>query len=128
MNNIRTYEDLLLEKNRLEALLAVQKRVIHQDLTELRENIRPALDLISFFGRLTKRSSSNPLVSMGINLVGDILLGNMVLAGGSKITKLIMPFIAKTASAYLLGKNGESIFQKLAGIFKKHKSNGTPVV
>ncbi len=124
MSNIRTYDDLLEEKKRLETALVIQKGIIRQDLLELREEFRPAIHLLSIVGKITKRNSNNPLVAMGVNLVGAVLLKNVVLSGSSKITSLIVPFLAKKISGYFLNNKRSSFFQRLAGIWTKDKSNG----
>ena len=127
MSSIRTYNDLLEEKKRLEALLVTQKGAVLRDLIELREEFRPALNLISTVGKLTSRNGSNPLISMGVNLVGGLagglLLENVILSRGAKIARAVVPFLATKLSGFL-NKKGGTIFQKLAGAWKKNKSNG----
>jgi hypothetical protein len=127
MSEIRTYNDLLEEKKRLEAVLVIQKRIIHEDLIELREEIRPALNLLSIVGKITNRNSSNPLIGIGAGLVADVFLKGMVLSRTAKITQLIVPFLANKVSAYFDNRKGGTIFQKLASVWKKHKSNGHAV-
>ena len=125
MSNIRTYNDLLEEKKRLEAVLVIQKGILRQDLLELREEFRPALHLLSIVGKMTNQNWNNPLIAMGVNLAGSLFLKNRVLSGSSQITRIIVPFLAQKVSTWLHSKNG--IFQKLAGIWRSNKSNGHPV-
>jgi hypothetical protein len=126
MSSIRTYNDLLEEKKRLEASLVVQNGIIRRDFIELREEIRPALDLLSIIGRMINRDRSNPVIAMGVNLVAGVLLRNAVLSGSSKITRLIVPFLANKVSTLFRNKNGGTVFQKLAEIWNKNISNGHP--
>jgi hypothetical protein len=127
MSDIRTYSDLQEEKVRLEAVLRIQKGIIHQDLIELREEFRPVLNVLSIVGKITNRNGSNPLIAMGVNLVGEVFLKNMVLSRSTNLIRLVAPFLAKKVSAYFQKNDRSTIFQKLAGIWKKARSNGHAV-
>jgi hypothetical protein len=124
MSNIRTYNDLVEEKKRLESVLALQKDILHQDFIALKEEFRPALNVLSIVGKVTKLSSTNPLISMAVNMVGGLFLENMVLSGSSKITRLVVPFLAKKVSTFFRAGNGDTILQKIAARWRKVKSNG----
>ena len=127
MSDIRTYSDLQEEKKRLEAVLCIQKGIIHQDLIELREEFRPVLSVLSMVGKITNRNGSNPLIAMGVNLVGEVFLRNMALTRGTNLIRLVVPFLAKKVSTYFQKNDRTTIFQKLAGIWKKARSNGHAV-
>ena len=128
MSDIRTYSDLQEEKKRLEAVLCIQKGIIHQDLIELREEFRPVLKVLSMVGKITNRNGSNPLIAMGVNLVGEVFLRNMALTRGTNFVRLVVPFLAKKVSSYFQKSDRATIFQKLAGIWKKARSNGHAVI
>ncbi|HTJ50934.1 MAG TPA: hypothetical protein VL443_15835 [Cyclobacteriaceae bacterium] len=119
MNEIRTYNDLLKEKERLETALAIQKKLIHQDFIELKEEYRPALNLLSTVSRITNKSKTNPLVAIGINLAGEIFLKNMLLAKSNKIVQFTVPYIAKKAVNYILTKGLVNLFSKMQERSKK---------
>ena len=127
MSDIRTYSDLQEEKKRLEAVLCIQKEIIHHDLIELREEFKPVLKVLSMVGKITNRNGSNPLIAMGVNLVGEVFLGNLALTRGTKLVRLVVPFLAKKVSSYFQKNDRATIFQKLAGIWKKARSNGHAV-
>ena len=127
MSDIRTYNDLQEEKKRLEAVLCIQKGIIHQDLIELREEFRPVLKVLSIVGKIANRNGSNPLIAMGANLVGEVFLRNMALTRGTNFVRLVVPFLAKKVSSYFQKSDRATIFQKLAGIWKKARSNGHAV-
>jgi len=122
MNDIKTYDGLLEEKKRLEEALVFQKGLIRQDLVELREELKPVLHLVSMVGKMT-RNPANPLIAMGLGLAGEVFLKNIALARGGNIIRLLVPFLAKKASTFFHKDKG-TFFQKLAGIWKKTKSNG----
>lgn len=119
MNEIRTYNDLLQEKERLETSLAIQKKLVHQDFIDLKEEYRPALNLLSSVSRITNRSRTNPLLAVGVNVAGEIFLKNMLLSKSHKIIQFTVPFIAKKAVNYILTKGLVGLFSKVQEWSKK---------
>ena len=69
-----THEDMLLEKQRLEALLEAQKELIELDLKGIKSTLKPATNAISFLGNFKKKTASNPLLGLAVGLSTDILL------------------------------------------------------
>ncbi|CAN5248186.1 hypothetical protein BH09BAC3_BH09BAC3_19170 [soil metagenome] len=108
MNRIQTYDDLLAEKAELEKLLIQQKAIIRQDIAALKEELRPAAAVVKFIGKITAKDRSNSLLNVGMSLATDLVLRNLVLAKSGWITKLIIPFAAKTlgSSAFVHSKAG----------------------
>jgi hypothetical protein len=113
MNNIKTYDDLLGEELELKSSLAIQKHVIEKEFHELKEQLKPALNILSFISKLFIRDKSNSLLSAGISIAGDVLFKNVILAKSGWLTRLVLPFVIKNYSSYFLKKNGNSIAQKI---------------
>ena len=111
MSEIRTYNDLQEEKIRLEAALGIQKGIIRQDLIELREECRPVLNVLSTVGKMTNRNGSNPLIAMGVDLVGEVFLRNRVLSRGTNLIRLVVPFLAKKVSTYFRKNDAPAFFK-----------------
>src|SRR5688572_18519368 len=96
---IKTYDDLLEEKQRLESLIVLQRQQVKTDWAEMKEEFRPVSNIIAFFGKLTHRDKSNPLLNMGIDMAGDILLRKFLLAKAGWFTRLTVPFLLKNYSS-----------------------------
>jgi hypothetical protein len=126
MNNIRSYSDLVKERERLQATLLFQKGLVRQDLETLKEELRPAANIISTIGRITHATKDNPLVGIATTVASELLLGNMLLSRGGKAVKLVVPFVAKKIFSLFLEQGGSNIFHKLAGLWKarRNSSNG----
>jgi hypothetical protein len=123
MSEIRTFEDLEATKKQLQTQLAIQKEVIRQDFIELRDEFRPAVDLVNTLGKLTGGiKKPNPLVAMGIGVATDLFLTNNVLARSGSVTRMVIPFLVKKVSGFLIG-NENGLFKKLASKFSA-RSNG----
>ena len=124
MNKIRTYQDLLEEKQQLEAELVSKLELIRKDVAELKEEWRPVTNLLSGLGKITSKGKSNPLLSIGIDIIEGVLVKNILLTRGGWITRLVVPFLAKNFSTHILNKEGTSFFRQLIDRFRNHKSNG----
>ncbi len=122
MNRIQTYDDLLNEKAELEKLLLVQRSIVRQDIAELKEELRPAKQLVSFLGKITLRDKNNSLLNLGVDVVGDVLIKNFLLAKTGWVSRLILPYFIKTFTSNVINKNGQGIVKKLTNGFRSQKS------
>jgi len=116
---IRTYADLVYEKERLEALLALQKEVIRKDIVILREELQPTVDLLTFLSKITTKTKGNSLLTAGIDIAGDLILKNILLAKSGWMVRLILPYFIKNYSTHELAKNGSTILSKIVDKFKR---------
>ena len=119
---IHTYDDLLAEKQRLETLLTIQKQQIRSNFDEVKAELEPVRHVLGFIGKITKRDKSNPLLNVGIDMAGDMLLRKFLFAKADWISRLVIPFFIKNYSSNVLsvGK-GTSVFQKIRNLFRKDK-------
>lgn len=124
-NKIQTYDDLVEEKKRLEALLIVNKEQISTNWVEMKQEFEPVNNIIGFFGKLTTRDKSNPLVNMGIDVAGDLVLRKILLARAGWATRLVIPYLVKNFSSNVLADKGKSLFQRIRHWLKTDK-NGQP--
>jgi len=130
-STIRTYEDLLAERERLEALLKTQKQVIRQDIDEIKLELAPVKTAINFVGKLTTQDHSNPLLNGTINTIIDLVVRKGILARAGWLTKFIVPFVMKNFSSHIVDEKKDDILRKVFSLFKKkkkgdktHESNG----
>ncbi len=119
MNSIRTHQDLLAEKKRLMAALVVQKSIINNDMTALREKFSPAISLLSVVGKIANQNSGNLLLASAFNIAGEIFLKNKLLSRAGKVTQLVVPFLFKRISSFIFNKNRSIAFQKLKERWKQ---------
>ena len=128
MSKIRTYQDLLEEKKHLEDELGNKRELIRKDVADLKEEWRPITDLLSSLGKITTKGKTNPLLAIGIDIIGEVLVKNILLTRSGWITRLVVPFLAKNFSTHILNKDGTSIFRQLIDRFRNHKSNGQHII
>ena len=99
---IKTYEDLLKERHRLEVLLQSQKELIRLDIAEAKLHLQPAVKAVSFLGKIFTREKNNVLLAGGINHLIDLLFKKIVLSRSGWITRLVIPFFIKIIPHTLL--------------------------
>src|SRR5215204_182908 len=121
-NTIETYEDLLEEKKRLEALLVINKEQVSTNWVEMKKEFEPVNNILSFFSKMTTRDKSNPLVNMGIDVAGDLVLRKILLARAGWATRLVVPFLLKNYSSNVLADKGKSFLQRVKHWFKTGKN------
>jgi hypothetical protein len=121
---IKTYDDLLNEKQRLEQLLKSQKEIIRQDIQEIKEEFKPVKHAFSFISKLGTKDKSNPLLTATTDTVINLLVKKLLLAKTGWVTRLIVPFILKNFSSHVVSENKGSIMKKIFSIFGKRNQNG----
>ena len=111
--NIKTYSDLVNEKKRLQMDLAYHGRLIRKDIADIKEELKPIKAVLAFVSKFISRDRGNPLVTVGVDFIGDILFRNILFARSGFITKHVAPFILKNFSSNLFSRAGASILQRL---------------
>jgi hypothetical protein len=128
---IKTYKDLLDEKERLQSLLKVQKQVLRDDFRGIKAELEPIRNVASFAGKFLTREKDMWVLNTGANTVIDLLFKKLILSRAGWLTKTIVPFLVKNYSSHVLSENKVPILKKIFSLFKKNKgrdkaqSNGT---
>ncbi|HEY9046584.1 MAG TPA: hypothetical protein VIN08_11840 [Ohtaekwangia sp.] len=122
MSSIRTYKELLEEKERLRATLELQKLQLKTDVKELKEELRPLMVFLSVLGKITSRETRNDaIVSTGSALAID-LLSRKVLPKNN-LVRMFVPGILKNVASHLL-YSAKPLLQKLMSSRKKDTALG----
>src|SRR5688572_7328995 len=106
---IMTYSELLEEKARLQNLLKVQKEQIQADITELKNELKPATKVLNFFGKVGDTTKANPLIGFAVGMGTDILLRKFLFKKAGWAAKLVLPFLVRNASSRILGNTRASL-------------------
>lgn len=99
MSKINNYEELVLERKKLEGELIHHKALIAYEVNVLKAKMEPITDVVSFFSPSKKPSQGNPLLQAGTNLGIELLVRQKLLSKAGWFTKLVVPFILKKISA-----------------------------
>jgi hypothetical protein len=123
-NSIRSYKDLLEEKERLKNLLQVQRQQLRQDVDEIKEELAPVKKVISVAGKFATRDYSNWFLTMASDTAIDLVLRRFLFRNGGFITKFVVPFLAKNFSSHIVSDKKNKIIKKIFSWFGKKNSNG----
>ena len=104
MSKINNYDDLILERKRLESDLALYKSIITQELDEIKHKVEPITDVVSFFSPSKNPPANNKLLQAGANLGIELLVRQKFLSKAGWLTKLVVPFILKKVSSRAIEK------------------------
>lgn len=105
MSKINNYEELILEKRRLESELLHYKAIINSEITDIKHKMEPITDMVSFLS-----PSSSPvqpksrLLQAGTNLGIELLVRQKLLSKAGWFTKLVVPYILKKVSSRAIEK------------------------
>jgi phage gp29-like protein len=124
IKTIRTYQDMLDEKKRLEALLILQKQALRNDFEEIKENLKPVQSALSFAGKLVTRDNGNFILNAGANKLIDLVIRKFILSRAGWFAKLVVPFLAKNYSSHIISENKGAFLTKLFSWIGKKNANG----
>lgn len=118
MNNITTYNDLVLEKKRLKLMLEERKILVQIEFEEVKIRLKPLTHIIEVVEKITSKDKRNPLFNIGVDLGVNLLLKNLFLRNAGFIVKLIVPLLAKNYLSHEVEET-TNIFSKIGGFIKK---------
>jgi hypothetical protein len=104
MTKISSYKELVIERQRIEQELALQKAQINEEIQEIKDKLKPVTGILSFFNTSKKQSLKSTAMQVGANIGIDVLLRNTLLGKAGWLSRLIVPFIAKKISSKVIEK------------------------
>jgi hypothetical protein len=100
MSKINNYEELVLERKKLEANLTYYKSVISHEVAAIKHKMEPITDVVSFFSPSKNGAlPNNTLLQAGANLGIELLVRQKLLSKAGWLTKLVVPFLLKKMSS-----------------------------
>lgn len=121
---VRTYKELLEEKERLKLLLSAQKELVRQDINQIKLELEPVRSAISTVGKFVTRDKTSWALSTAADTIIDIVVRRMILSKAGWFTKLVVPFFMKNFSSHIIADNKDKIIDKLSSWLGKKNANG----
>jgi hypothetical protein len=110
----RTYQELIQEKQQLEALLQAQKQLLHSDIQDIRAEFAPAIAIVK---KITTKDKSSLLLNIGSDMLVNGVVKNLILGRAGWLARMIIPYFVKNYSSHMVadfvGDNKKKWFQKL---------------
>ncbi len=120
MSNIRTYEDLLQEEQRLRQELKIHEALIRQDLIGMKENIEPVTKAYNTINKIFTRDNRVPFFNIGLEMGIDLVLRRFILAKAGWLTKIVIPYFVKNYSSHIIGEEKrKALFKKIQELFAR---------
>jgi hypothetical protein len=110
---ITTHKELMLEKARLQALLEAQKELLQLDLEGIKSGLKPAQNVISFFGDFKKKTAANPLLGIAVSLSTDVLMRKLLFKRAGWAVKTVLPFVLKKFTTSMVSKPRQGLLGKI---------------
>lgn len=104
MNKINNYEDLILQRKKLEADLIQYRGIINHEVAALKHKFEPVSNIISFFTPSKNNNPNNKILEVGTNLGIELLVRQKLLAKAGWFTKLVLPYVLKKVSTRAIEK------------------------
>lgn len=129
MNNkrIRTYEDLVIEQQRLVSLLKTQESFIKVDIAGVKEGLQPFGKALQVVNKMATRDNTAPVMNFGLEMGVDLLIRKVLLARAGWFTKIVVPFLVKNYSSHIIGEDKRAaLIQRIKGFFRKVRPAAAP--
>ena len=113
---IRSYDDLLIEQERLRTQLIMQKQVLNEQVQAVKEKLAPVGKVLNAVSSFAAATTKNPLVSSGIGLAVDMFIKKRLFKKSGLVTGLIGSFLLRGVASKVVAGAAGALIGKL---FKK---------
>jgi hypothetical protein len=111
--SIRSYEDLLKEKERLEELVDAQRTLIYADVQALKSQLQPLKNAVEFIRKITTKDKTALLLSIGSDIVINSVVKRFILSRAGWFVRNVVPFFLKNYSSHFLAEQKDKWIEKL---------------
>lgn len=120
-SQIRTYKDLVAEREQLEAQLMMRKQKLREDWSGLKEHFTPVGRLLRTLSWGLRPDRSSPLLNKTLGVAVDLLVSKFVLGRAGWLTRLTVPFVLRNYSSHLFAEKGADALSKLGRILRRRR-------
>jgi hypothetical protein len=110
---------MLVEEERLNELLKLQKQQIQADVQGIKEELQPITNFASTAKKFFVRKSSEGLTYLSIKLLVDGFVKNFILSKAGWVTRFVVPFFLKNFASNLAKEPG-GFMDKIKHLFGKN--------
>ncbi|HRN48972.1 MAG TPA: hypothetical protein PK110_04635 [Niabella sp.] len=99
---ISSYEDLMVEKERLRTNIKYSKADISNSIEGIKDELNPFTGITRKTSELLSVKTSSPLISYGVSNAANFLLHKVILKNAGWLPRLIMPLVVKKVSEFIV--------------------------
>ena len=111
--SVRSYKDLLEEKQRLEALLTEQRQLLRNDVQELKTQLEPLKNAVDFIRKITTKDKTSLLLTIGSDIVINSVVKRFVLSRAGWFVRNVVPYFLGNYSSHFLAEQKDKWIEKL---------------
>ena len=111
--SIRSYKDLLEERQRLEVLLVEQRQILRDDVQELKAQLEPLKRVVEFIKKITTKDKTALLLTIGSDIVINSVVKRFILSRAGWFVRNVVPYFLKNYSSHFLAEQKDKWIQKL---------------
>lgn len=120
---IGTYEELLVEKQKLEVLFQAQKELVKFEIEDLKSEMEPAVNAIEFIKKISIRNTDNPVIQTGLNLLIDGVSNKLQGDSAGFLRTTVIPYIIKNYASNLLAGHADELIEHLLSLFSNEEES-----
>ena len=117
--DIKSYDDLMKEKQRLKTLFNDQKQGIRNDINAIKESFNPIKNVAKSLGNFTSPDKSLGLLNTGLSFALDLILRKFLLKKSGWLVKLAAPFIIKNLLSHFAARKINTEMPVLKSVIDK---------
>lgn len=111
--SIRSYKDLIEERQRLEVLMVEQRTLIHNDVHELKVQLQPVKDVLDFIRKITTKDKTSLFLNIGSDILINSVVKRYILSRAGWFVRNVVPYFLRNYSSHFLGEHKEKWLEKL---------------
>lgn len=114
-----TYEELLVEKQKLEVLFEAQKVLVKFELDELKKELNPAINTLEFLKSLAVRNHDNPILQTVANLLINFVSDKTRSSKAGFFRTAVAPFLLKNLTSNYIATYADDLLGQILSFFDK---------
>ncbi len=112
-----TFDELLIEKQKLEALFHAQKELVKYEINDIRQGLNPAFNALEFIKKISVRNKENPIMQTGLSLLIDLINDKTKNEDAGILRSTVFPFFIKNFASNMMAGHADDIIEQLVSLF-----------
>ena len=117
--SLKTYKELLAEKEKLEQLIRTQKELISGDIEEIKWRIKPLSAIRSHVTQFTARNAASLFLALSSDIITKKIFKKIMIARTGWLGKVLVPYFLKNYTSGFLAEEKKKIIRWFKKEFKK---------
>jgi hypothetical protein len=116
---LKTYNQLLEEKEKLHELLQARRQLIYADVDELKVQLKPLSEIRQHITKFTARDKLNLVAALGSDVILKNIFKKFIVARAGWIGKVVVPYFIKNYTPSFIGEEKEKVIKRIKALFRK---------